>query len=256
MPYAYNDGVRIYYEVTGTAGPPLVLQHGLTSSIEDWKRDGYVERIENDFQLILIDGRGHGKSDKPHTADDYRVSKRAFDVVAVLDDLDINRAHFWGVSMGAAIGYGLMWKAPERIDALVLGGGQPYEATPGSPIPKLLENGPEAMLVMIETARAAVGNTIPESRRAEILAMDTKAITAAVQFPWESAPVVEALKAFDRQFLLYVGEMDWGYDLIAKVPEDNPAVEFVTLSGLDHPGSWADVDAVVPVVLEFLGRQP
>ena len=55
MPYAENNGVRIYYEVMGTDGPPLVLQHGFTQTLETWKREGYVEKLESEYRLILID---------------------------------------------------------------------------------------------------------------------------------------------------------------------------------------------------------
>ena len=67
MPYTDNGGVRIHYQTEGS-GPPLVLQHGFTSSIEGWYEYGYVDVLKRDYQLILIDARGHGASDKPHDA--------------------------------------------------------------------------------------------------------------------------------------------------------------------------------------------
>jgi len=64
MPYADNQGVRIHYQIEGL-GHPLVLQHGFTESIEDWYECGYVDALRRDYRLILVDARGHGKSDKP-----------------------------------------------------------------------------------------------------------------------------------------------------------------------------------------------
>jgi pimeloyl-ACP methyl ester carboxylesterase len=58
MPYANNDGTKIHYEVDG-AGPPLVLQHGFTSCIEDWFKNGYVAALRPRYRLVLIDARGH-----------------------------------------------------------------------------------------------------------------------------------------------------------------------------------------------------
>ena len=52
MPYAKSNGYNIYYETEGH-GPPLLLHHGLTISIEDWRDIGYVERLERDHKLIL-----------------------------------------------------------------------------------------------------------------------------------------------------------------------------------------------------------
>ena len=64
MPYIDNDGVKIYYKTVGT-GSPLVFAHGMSMSIEDWEEWGYVSALCERHQLILVDGRGHGKSDKP-----------------------------------------------------------------------------------------------------------------------------------------------------------------------------------------------
>ena len=59
MPYANNDGVRIHYHVEGH-GPPLVLQHGLTSSLKNWSAYGFVDGLKDDYRLIMIDARGNG----------------------------------------------------------------------------------------------------------------------------------------------------------------------------------------------------
>ena len=120
MPYATNEETRIHYRVEGS-GPPLILQHGLFWSLEGWERWGYVESL-NRFQLILVDARGHGESGKPHDSIAYSLANHVADIVAVLDDLGIRSAHYWGFSMGGWIGFGLAVLAPERIEALVMAG--------------------------------------------------------------------------------------------------------------------------------------
>lgn len=100
MPYATNQGLRIHYRVEGR-GPALVLQHGFRWNLEGWSRYGYVDPRRSRHRLILVDARGHGASDKPYDSEAYALSLRAGDVVAVLDALDVRRAHFWGYSMGA-----------------------------------------------------------------------------------------------------------------------------------------------------------
>ena len=64
MPFATNNGLRIHYQIEGS-GPPLVLQHGFTGSINGWRRYGYVEALAGDYRVVLVDARGHGQSDKP-----------------------------------------------------------------------------------------------------------------------------------------------------------------------------------------------
>lgn len=65
MPRVDNEGVSIHYRVEGD-GPPVVLGHGITDSSDFWYECGYVEALKPKYRLVLIDFRGHGKSDKPH----------------------------------------------------------------------------------------------------------------------------------------------------------------------------------------------
>jgi pimeloyl-ACP methyl ester carboxylesterase len=99
MPYAGNNGVRSHYQVEGD-GPPLVLQHGFTQSAKRWYLHGYVDALQSDYQLIVVDARGHGQSDKPHDPATYDVALMAGDVVAVLDALNLDKTPYWGYSMG------------------------------------------------------------------------------------------------------------------------------------------------------------
>jgi pimeloyl-ACP methyl ester carboxylesterase len=125
MPYASNAGTRIHYEVEGT-GPALVLQHGFTQCLQDWFECSYVGELRSNYRLILVDARGHGDSDKPHDEASYALDRRVADVTTVLDALSIEKAHFWGYSMGGYIGFGMARYAPRRVNALVIGGQHPF----------------------------------------------------------------------------------------------------------------------------------
>jgi pimeloyl-ACP methyl ester carboxylesterase len=121
MPFAVNQGVRIHYEVEGQ-GFPLIIQHGYTDSMETWYELGYVEALKGMHRLILVDARGHGTSDKPHVTSAYAKERQAADVVAVLEELKVQRADYWGYSMGGRIGFALAQYAPERFRCFVIGG--------------------------------------------------------------------------------------------------------------------------------------
>ena len=125
MPYISNNRVRIHYHIEGE-GPVLVLQHGFPWSLQGWSLHGYVDVLKSQYQLILVDARGHGASDKPYDPAAYSLPLNVGDVVAVLDALDIRSAHFWGYSMGGWIGFGMAKYAPTRIQALVIGGAHPF----------------------------------------------------------------------------------------------------------------------------------
>jgi len=121
MPYFDNDGVKIYYEIEGE-GPPVVMIHGFTSSIENnWKRTNWVKVLKKDYRLILLDCRGHGKSDKPHDKDLYGANMTD-DVTKLMDYLSIKKANFLGYSMGAYMTFRLLLSKPQLFFSAILGG--------------------------------------------------------------------------------------------------------------------------------------
>ena len=126
MPYVSNQGVRIHYHVEGH-GPTLVLQHGQSDNLRAWYDAGYVDTLRDEYQLVLVDARGHGASDKPHDPEAYNIARNAEDIVAVLDALGIEKAHFWGHSMGGRIGFGIAKYTPERFHSLIIGSMSPYK---------------------------------------------------------------------------------------------------------------------------------
>jgi pimeloyl-ACP methyl ester carboxylesterase len=66
---------------------------------------GYVDALKDDYQLILVDMRGHGQSDKPADPAAYAAETQVGDIVTILDELGIDKAHFYGYSLGARLGW-------------------------------------------------------------------------------------------------------------------------------------------------------
>lgn len=52
MPYVDNSGVSIHYHVEGE-GPPLVMQHGLTNSLQTWYAYGFVEELKKEYLSLI-----------------------------------------------------------------------------------------------------------------------------------------------------------------------------------------------------------
>src|ERR1700752_2116936 len=121
MPRVDNKGISIHYRVEGN-GPPLILQHGFSDSSETWSERGYVAALKPKYRLVLIDFRGHGQSDKPHDPASYEAKGFASDIVAVLDDLGMKTATYWGYSMGGGAGFALAQLAMDRVACFVIGG--------------------------------------------------------------------------------------------------------------------------------------
>src|SRR4051812_18539820 len=113
-----GDGVELAVSVSGD-GVPVVLLHGFPDSSRLW-RNQLPALHENGFQTVAPDLRGFGESDKPAELSEYRVGRSVADVVAILDALEIPRAHVVGHDWGAGVAWVLAMSAPERVDRLVV----------------------------------------------------------------------------------------------------------------------------------------
>lgn len=114
-------GTRIAYFVQGK-GEPVVLIHGwLSSGWMNWALTGTSALLARDYQVIALDVRGHGLSDKPSKEEAYG-PELVEDVVRLLDHLEIKKAHLVGYSMGGIIAGNFMVKHPDRVLSGALGG--------------------------------------------------------------------------------------------------------------------------------------
>lgn len=126
---AFNsDGVRIHYAVQGK-GPAVVLIHAWLADSTMWGKNrwgdnGIVAALAERFQVVTLDCRGHGQSDKPHDIKAYG-SKMAEDVVRLLDHLKIDKAHLVGYSMGAILAGKVVAMCPQRVRSVIFAGGAP-----------------------------------------------------------------------------------------------------------------------------------
>ena len=118
-----EDGVRIAFERMGE-GAPVLLVHGFGSSRDqNWKSTGwYGSLTEAGRQVVAMDCRGHGLSDKPHEMSAYGHDRMARDAMAVLDAAGVETADVVGYSMGGYIGLRAAAAFGARIRRLALGG--------------------------------------------------------------------------------------------------------------------------------------
>src|SRR4029453_12162848 len=249
MPYANNNSVRIHYQVEGE-GPPLVLQHGFTSSLQNWYAYGYVAALQQNYQLILIDARGRGQSDKLYDPQAYALQHRVEDVLAVLDALRIDNAHYLGYSMGGRIGFGIVKYPPERFLSLMIGGMHPYESPSEAAEARiaLLQQGMAAYVTDAETQNGPIA----PDRKARLLANDPEALIASLRAPRSLAGIEQLLLDMTLPCLLYVGEADSFYPGAQEGVKYMPNARFVSFPGLNNPQTSQATHLVVPHVTQFL----
>jgi len=118
MPTATLDGYQIHYVTAGSpANPPLLLIHGWVSYLGVWRQT--IAALSDSFYCVALDLLGFGDSDKPR-AGDYSLPAQAKRVVALADNLGLEKFTLIGHSMGGQIAtYIAAVTAPERVTRLV-----------------------------------------------------------------------------------------------------------------------------------------
>jgi 3-oxoadipate enol-lactonase len=117
MPFANLPDVRIYYEWMGAEKlPVLVFSNSLGTNLKMW--DPQLEEFTKHFHVLRYDTRGHGQSSV--TPGPYTIEHLSWDVVRLLDTLQVDRVFFCGLSMGGMVGLFLGANAPKRFRKLVL----------------------------------------------------------------------------------------------------------------------------------------
>ncbi len=252
MPYAASEGVRIHFDVEG-AGPPLVLLHGFGVSGDAWRTGGHVDALSDEFQVITIDARGHGSSDKPHGPAAYGLPERVRDVTSVLDAVGVESAYILGYSLGGIMAFGVCTYAPRRLRSAIVLGAQPYtERFPADFEEwgqRYIDCGAQAAI----ERREAESGPLSYEQRAELEVRDWKALGAALVATSRIQGLSNGISQGRIPYLLLCGTADEDHDLARQAAAEFPNVSFTSLEGLDHHESRSRLDILIPIVKDFFG---
>ncbi|HEX9372685.1 MAG TPA: alpha/beta fold hydrolase [Roseiflexaceae bacterium] len=260
MPFADSRGVRIHYELEGD-GPALALMHGFSGNRTSWRGYGFVDALKGDYQLILIDARGHGESDKPHAPEAYDHRRLVDDMIAVLDDGGWPTTHYLGYSMGGMTGFGLARYYPDRLRSLIAGGVSPFNRDDPNARDELLEiyevgvaQGVEAFV----TRMRAWAGAITPAYEARLRSADLHAGVAQLRWRQAHRPDYAGdLATMALPVLLYAGEADEPTSSEAReAAAQLPNARFVVLPGLNHVGAAGARRLIVPQIKQFLATTP
>jgi pimeloyl-ACP methyl ester carboxylesterase len=256
-----RDGTRVYCEDDGGGGSPVVVLGGFLDPIELVRAAPIARALQSfadEFRLVFIDHRGHGRSDTPHDPSAYAMPLRVADVTAVLDELGIAQASFVGISWGGRLCFGLAEHAPERVRSLVVIGQQPYAIDPDGPLARVvgsaLARSPEEGIEPLILAFEAIAGRYPDDVRAHYLACDADAMRAAWVAAMSEGAVSDDLAAWRMPCLICVAADDVDFSEQARRAADEiPRAEFLRIEDTDHLGvDTARADPVVPAVLRTL----
>ena len=263
MPSTRNprDGSRVSYEDDGGEGVPVVVLGGFLDPIP-LVREAPIARalhaLADEFRLVFVDPRGHGRSAAPHEPSVYALPLRVADVVAVLDDLGIDRAHFVGISWGARLCFGIGEHASERVRSLVTIGQQPYPIDAAGPLTRVvgeaLDASKERGIVALVEAFESIAGRYPDPVRRLYLHSDAAAMRAAWRAALAEGAVSDDLSSWRIRCLICVADDDVDFfDQARRAAEEIPGAEFLPIPETDHLGvDTAEVGPLLPAVLRTL----
>jgi pimeloyl-ACP methyl ester carboxylesterase len=264
--FTFNSaGTKIHYTVDGK-GEPVILIHGYAASIAaNWGAPGIIKGLSESYQVIAIDNRGHGQSDKPHEAADYGI-KMIDDVIRLMDHLKIKKAHIVGYSMGGFITEILLTEHPNRLLTATLGGAGwnlPNDHTQTDLLNHLadsLENGlgigPLIVALNPVGAPPPTPQAIDATNKMFLSANDPLALAAVARGMGYFPPVTEAkIRSNKIPVLALIGEVD---PLKAGVDRLNgmmPHLKIVVIPGANHLTAFAN-PLFLSSLKSFLAEHP
>lgn len=250
--------VDLYYQFDGRPdGPVLVLSHSLGLSLQMWESN--LPRLGARFRILRYDHRGHGASPAPPAP--YAIADFGWDLVRLLDRLELERVSFCGLSLGGMVGQWLGANAPERVDRLVLCCTAPKMARPADFTARAAAVRAHGMASIVD---AALGRWFtPEflARRPEAIA-PLRAVLLANNVDGYAA-TCEAIAAMDQRgdlariaspTLVVAGALDQvtAPDQAREMAQRIPGAELVVLPGAPHIANVEQPDAFADQILRWV----
>lgn len=246
-----------YVDLGNKGDPAIVLCHGLASSGRQFAGDARFF-LQHGFRVILPDLRGHGRSTLPQefTQDDFSIANMADDLIAILDDAEIDEAHYVGNSLGGILALHLLPNHANRFKSFCTFGTSYALSTP--PIPA------EALPTLYQF----IGSEWVD----HILAQSTS------NDPRAQAIVKELLSDYDIKVVSHIARNVGRYDFIENARQFTKPIlmlrggqdklvnaaliktlnimknqENFTLLGIEKGGHCANLDATLAVRIALLG---
>lgn len=117
MPYCQTKDGQIFYQTFGNkSNPALIFSNSLGTDHTMWQPQ--IDALQDKFFIVAYDARGHGKSDVPKGS--YTINDLGEDVIALLNELSIQKANFCGISMGGLTGLWLAIHHPGHFDKIIV----------------------------------------------------------------------------------------------------------------------------------------
>lgn len=260
-----SAGVRIHYTVEGS-GEPVVLIHGFGANIAfNWAQPGIIHGLADTYQVIALDNRGHGQSDKPHDPKEYGV-KMVDDVIRLMDHLKISKAHIVGYSMGGRIAGMLLAGHPDRLWTVTIGGAGWMDArdleTRRDLTTRLAESleqgkglGPLMLYLTPLGAPPPTAEQIEAANKTFLAWNDPLALAAVTRGLNVMQPAEAQLRANKLPALALAGELDPVRAQAEKLATVTPNLKLIVIPGANHMTACANPE-FLKNLKAFLAEHP
>jgi pimeloyl-ACP methyl ester carboxylesterase len=247
MPSFTAGDTSLYYQEHG-AGDPLVLAHGFTGTGDMWAN--VVSAFADRYRVIVPDLRGHGRSNG--TPETIRYAQFGADLVALLDHLDLERAHFVGHSAGAVALLFVGCEHVSRIRTLTLVGGTfTWDAHYCTYVQRRMAEW-QADPAWREQMRQLHGALHGEDYWRRLLGPLQAVIDGQDDLPFALAD----LATIAQPVLVAHGDRDpfFPVSVATTMYEAMPSAELAILPAVTHGAPWERPDLFVSVLADFLLR--
>jgi pimeloyl-ACP methyl ester carboxylesterase len=261
-----SHGVRLRFIDVGR-GHPVILVHGFSVDLDsNWRAPGTVDVLAKDFRVVAFDCRGHGRSDKPHDATRYG-RQMVEDVVRLMDNLQLPKAHLVGYSMGASIVGKFVAAHPERVTAAVFSAGTPNvgwtetNARDAAELAAALEKGegmrPLVLRLWPTDSPKPTEEVLTQRSLAALGRNDPIALACATRQRHEMALSLRELESARIPLLAVVGSVDPVATAVGTLTHGLPALQVKIVDGATHAGTRGLMShpEFAPAVHAFLRAQ-
>lgn len=261
MPTVERDGLDIHYTAHGE-GRPVVLGHSFLCSAEMWAPQ--VEPlVAAGYRVINVDARGHGRSGRVDA--DFTLYDMVEDVLAVLNDLGVERAIWAGLSIGGMVALRAALVVPQRVEALVLldtdaGPESAWKRFKYSALGMIARTAglrpvlPRVMPLMFGSTTRRLRPDLVGEWRERFIGLHVPSVLRMLRALKQRDDVVPRLPEIAVPALVIVGEEDVSLPPVHSrvLARGLRASELVEIAGAGHLSALEQPEAVTEAMLEFL----
>lgn len=271
MPVSPVNGVKLFWELSGQSGDPIVLVHGSWIDHHNW--DAVVPLLARSFRVLTYDRRGRSQSERPASPSSIRTE--VADLAALIEELQLGPAHVIGNSSGGSIVLRLAGERPDLFRSLIVNepalldlladdaaGTEMLRAVKAGldAVAELLaagemEGGARRFVEMIDGSPDAWAEMPSEVR--DLVIFNAPTFLAEMRDPDFFSIDLGRLRRFTGPALLTLGEQGPPFfpPIVERVARALPQAERHIFPGAGHEPEQTHPDAFVAAVTEFITRQ-